>query len=260
MNSKGFVRDEMEGRPPDRGKQPLITEYLRPRTTLVPVGVGEGRPKEINGGHKERISDDLSNHRPAEKRSYSTVVGKAIPDVGQLPEPIHAGSLTKIIIPQDTYEERLLRFRFALIGRVNFRFISLDNIRKEAEKSWNLKGNVKMAPMGKGYILFQFDTEANMASMWRTSLTKVRGQIIRFQPWRPDFDVHTNNPSTKLMWIRFPDLPLKYWHERILLTMAKAVGRPVALDKHTRSAAMGTYACAQVEIEIGAKRLEDFRS
>ncbi|XP_042518589.1 ABC transporter C family member 3-like [Macadamia integrifolia] len=114
------VRDSTKGWPPDCGKQPLIIEYLRPRTAPVEIGVGEGQPKEINGGHKERISDDPSNHRPAEKRSYSTVVGKAIPNVGQLPEPIHAGLLTKIIIPQDAYEERLLRFRFTLIGRVIF--------------------------------------------------------------------------------------------------------------------------------------------
>ncbi|XP_042482127.1 uncharacterized protein LOC122062570 [Macadamia integrifolia] len=133
----------------------------------------------------------------------------------------------------------------------------MNDIRAEARASWNLKGGMKMAPMGKGYILFQFESEGDMATMWRRSLTRVGNQVIRFQPWKPDFDVHAKNIETKLVWIRFPNLPLKYWHEKILLTMAKAAGRPVALDRCTRTAAMGTFARVQVEIEIGVNRLEE---
>ncbi|XP_042490757.1 uncharacterized protein LOC122070600 [Macadamia integrifolia] len=135
----------------------------------------------------------------------------------------------------------------------------MDDIRKEAKENWNLKGGVKMAPMGKGYILFQFERDGDMAAMWRRSLTRIRGQVIRFQPWKADFDVHAKNVKTKLVWIKFPDLPLEYWHEKILLTMAKASGRPVELDRRTQSAAMGTFARVQVEVEIGATRLEEIQ-
>ncbi|XP_042487307.1 uncharacterized protein LOC122067525 [Macadamia integrifolia] len=60
-----------------------------------------------------------------------------------------------------------------------------------------------------------------------------------------------------MVWIRLPDLPLEYWHEKILLTLAKAVGRPMAIDKHTRAVLMGGYARIQVEVEVGSTRIDE---
>ncbi|XP_042489400.1 uncharacterized protein LOC122069452 [Macadamia integrifolia] len=92
--------------------------------------------------------------------------------------------------------------------------------------------------------------------MWRQSLTRVRGQVIMFQRWRPDFDVHVKNVTTKLVWIKFPNLPLEYWHQKILLTMAKAAWRTMALDRCSRSAAMGTFSRVQVEVKEAEVREE----
>ncbi|XP_042483490.1 uncharacterized protein LOC122063856 [Macadamia integrifolia] len=210
----------------------------------------------MNEGQSEGVRD---KQNLTGVRSYSSVVGRFFPDMELLPDLIHPRWCTKIIIPQDAYEERLLRFRFALIGRVNFRIISMNDICKEAVESWNLQGSVRMAPMGKGYILFQFEHEGDMAAMWRRSLTKVGGQVIRFQCWKLDFDVHANNISTKLVWIRFLDHPLEYWHEKILLSMAKAAGRLAALDRRTRTTALGSFARVQVEVEVEAKRVDEIQ-
>ncbi|XP_042482371.1 uncharacterized protein LOC122062796 [Macadamia integrifolia] len=94
--------------------------------------------------------------------------------------------------------------------------------------------------MGKGFTIFQFDSENDMASMWQRSLVKIGGQIILFQRWHPDFSIHENNKA--LVWVRFPDLPLEYWHEKVLLTMAKVAGRPVALNHSTKNVIYGNYA------------------
>ncbi|XP_042487533.1 uncharacterized protein LOC122067766 [Macadamia integrifolia] len=250
------------GWPPDRGRQALITDFLKPQ---VREKEGESLPEHPMNepfSAEQDVAEEGLPKVPAGdegRRSYSSVVGRALPDVDSLPDPIHAGTDTKIIVPQDAYEERLQGFRFALIGRANFKFISMDDIRKEARETWNLKGGVKMAPMGKGYILFKFEKEGDMAALWRRSLTRVTGHVLRFQRWKPDFDVHAKNINTKLVWIRFPDLPLEYWHEKILLTMAKAAGRPVALDRCTRAASMGSFARVQVEIEMGASRPEEIQ-
>ncbi|XP_042491261.1 uncharacterized protein LOC122071062 [Macadamia integrifolia] len=133
----------------------------------------------------------------------------------------------------------------------------MDDIRKVAAEGWHLKGRVALSPMGKGFILFQFELEGDMANIWRRNLIKVRSHFIRFQRWKLDFDVNEVHKPTKLVWIRFPDLPLEYWHEKILLSMAKGAGRPVALDKRTRSAAMGNFPRVQVEVVIGARRVEE---
>ncbi|XP_042483498.1 uncharacterized protein LOC122063871 [Macadamia integrifolia] len=120
-----------------------------------------------------------------------------------------------------------------------------------------LEGRVALSAMGKGFVLFQFEIESDMLLIWRRSSIKVGGQYVRFQKWRQDFNIHEKQIAIKMVWICFPDLPLEYWHEKIPLTMAKAVRRPMAIDKHTRTVLMGGFARIQVEMEIGSSRIEE---
>ncbi|XP_043700188.1 uncharacterized protein LOC122650888 [Telopea speciosissima] len=188
----------------------------------------------------------------AAPQSYAKAVGGHVwPDIDALPDPIHAGNITRIRIPQKDYEENRNRFRFALIGRVNFRLASLDALRKEAKVKWNLKQGVIMHPLGKGFVIFQFSFEGDMAEVWRRSPVRFNDQAIRFQRWKPDFNTHEQQVLTKLVWVRFPDLSLEYWHENVLLSMAKAVGKHVALDRRTRQGLLGHFARVLVEIDAG---------
>ncbi|XP_042481339.1 uncharacterized protein LOC122061879 [Macadamia integrifolia] len=246
-----------DGRLPERGKQLLITEFLRPACPSTPdvvTAVEQGEERE-----DERNNEDGQPVDRKTRKSYATVTKKTLPDVEDLPNPIRVGSLTRVVIPQEAYEEKLETFSFALIGKVNFRFVSMDDIRCEVVASWRLKGNVNLSPLGKGFILFRFEKEGDMASIWRRGPIKVGGQIIRFQRWRPDFNINDTYSHTKLVWIRFPELPMEYWHERILLTMAKVAGRPVALDNKTLKATMGNYARVLVEMELNGVRVEEMQ-
>ncbi|XP_042477728.1 uncharacterized protein LOC122059099 [Macadamia integrifolia] len=98
-----------------------------------------------------------------------------------------------------------------------------------------------------------------MSSMWKRGPVKVKGQVIRFQRWRPEFSIHDDHTQNKLVWIHYSELPMEYWHERILLSMAKAFGRPVEIDRRTRNATMGSYARILVEVELGGSRVEEIQ-
>ncbi|XP_042505496.1 uncharacterized protein LOC122082068 [Macadamia integrifolia] len=187
----------------------------------------------------------------APKRSYARVLGvSSWPAIDSFPELIQAGNICTIIIPQQDYEAKRHNFHFSLIGQVNFFLISLDALRMEAKEKRNLSQGVVMHPLGKGFVIFQFHCEGDKAEVWRRSPLKIGGQLIRFQHWKPDFNIHEKQIFTKIVWIRFPDLPLEYWHENVLLSIVKAVRRPVALDRRTRQGIMGYLARVLVEIDI----------
>ncbi|XP_042490059.1 uncharacterized protein LOC122070022 [Macadamia integrifolia] len=116
-----------------------------------------------------------------------------------------------------------------------------------------------MHPLGKRYVIFQFQCEGNKAAVWRRSPLRVGDQVIRFQHWKPDFNIHEKQFFTKLVWISFLDLPLEYWHENVLLSIAKAVGCPAALDRRTRQGLLGYFTRVLVEIDISdlAVRVEE---
>ncbi|XP_042488011.1 uncharacterized protein LOC122068210 [Macadamia integrifolia] len=213
------------GFPPDRGRQLQLTDFWKAQPPMEQAVLDGGKDPSF-----------------AANKSFASIVGsdteasaKVTAPADQIPHKSYANV--------EAYEDRLIKYRFALIGRINFRFLSLDDVRREARDSWKLKGKVKMIPMGKGFMIFQFESEHDMAQMLKRSPVKIGGQLVRFQRWRPDFSLHEKLINKVLVWVQFPDLPLEYWHEKVLLTMAKAVGRSIVL----------------VEMAVGVPRLEEIQ-
>ncbi|XP_042520831.1 uncharacterized protein LOC122094157 [Macadamia integrifolia] len=228
---------------------------------------GDMAVEDDDGGARESLDrgpdgppQDERHKDAGQRRTYAKALGfSSWPAIDTLPEPIQVGSKRRVMIPQRDYELKRQNFRFALIGRVNFRLISLDGLRAEAREKWNLSQGVLMHPLGKCYVIFQFQCEGDKAAVWRRSPFRIGDQVIRFQHWKPDFNIHEKQLLTKLVWIRFPDLPLEYWHENVLLSIAKAVGRPVSLDRRTRQGILGFFARVLVEVDISdlAERVEE---
>ncbi|XP_042479725.1 uncharacterized protein LOC122060675 [Macadamia integrifolia] len=262
MENTGERSSEKDGeicdRPSDRGKQRRITDFWRPEHYSLPPSVSEIDNVVSSGlAEKNHPMEEVING--GSKQSYAAAAKKTMPNIDDLPDPIHDGTFTKIIIPQEAYEEKLQSFSYALIGRVNFRFVSMDEVRTDAKNVWNLMGKVNLAPLGKGFILFRFEIEGDMASMWKRGPVKVKGQVIRFQLWRPEFSIHEDPIQTKLVWIRYPELPIEYWHEKILFSMAKASGRPEEVDRRTLHGIMGSYARVLVEVTMSGTRVEEIQ-
>ncbi|XP_043699902.1 uncharacterized protein LOC122650562 [Telopea speciosissima] len=156
--------------------------------------------------------------------------------------------MMRIKIPQLAYEEQMSKLKFSLIGRLNFRYLSMNDVRSFVKDSWVLLGTVELKTLGKGFILFIFDLESDMLMIWRRGPSRIGGQLLRFQRWSPDFKVDKQQMSHRLIWIRFPGLPQEYWHDDILFSIANAVGRPVAIDRKTKTLFYGH--CARVCVDV----------
>ena len=68
--------------------------------------------------------------------------------------------------------------------------------------------------------------------------------------WKPNFRPSQNPFSTMFVWVRFPELPVKYFHKLALFDIAKLVGLPVKVDFATDSVSRARYARVCVEISL----------
>ncbi|XP_043694311.1 TMV resistance protein N-like [Telopea speciosissima] len=191
------------------GKQLYIVDFFKPvaRGDAVVKRAGE----IVSGGA-------LGHSRPVGTKSYARAVGGTLPAIDELPDPIKTGNSTKVVIPQEAYKKELLGFKTALVGRTNFRFITLDGIRAASRSSWRLEVGEVLSPLGKGFFLSRFEKEEDMAAIWKRGTVRVGSQTITFQRWKQRFTVNDRSKSSKLVWIRFPDLLLEYWNEKLLLS------------------------------------------
>ncbi|KAJ8421923.1 hypothetical protein Cgig2_025978 [Carnegiea gigantea] len=68
--------------------------------------------------------------------------------------------------------------------------------------------------------------------------------------WNPDMDLHTEAIKSLPLWIRLPDLDLKYWGMESLSKIGSLIGIPLKTDCYTKERTMIKYARLMIEVPI----------
>ena len=62
------------------------------------------------------------------------------------------------------------------------------------------------------------------------------------QKWTSNLDLNNDFLTQAPVWIRFPELPLEYWHEDVLVGIANSFGELLSIDLVTGAKKRLTYA------------------
>ncbi|KAJ4973848.1 hypothetical protein NE237_007022 [Protea cynaroides] len=111
---------------------------------LLKSGKGEG----LNGLNNVGEGSQLGG---VEGRSFAAVLqGNG---AASLQRPINDGGITRVMIPKEAYEKRLLMFQYSLIVRFDARGILMEDIEKEVKAQWS---NIKfeITSLGRGNPVF----------------------------------------------------------------------------------------------------------
>ncbi|XP_021774067.1 uncharacterized protein LOC110738017 [Chenopodium quinoa] len=68
--------------------------------------------------------------------------------------------------------------------------------------------------------------------------------------WEPGLDLSEDTILQIPVWVRFPDLNLKFWSQATLMKIAGLVGNPIKTDKATASKELLEYARVMVEVQV----------
>ncbi|KAF9598176.1 hypothetical protein IFM89_025793 [Coptis chinensis] len=97
--------------------------------------------------------------------------------------------------------------------------------------------------------MIRLTCEENLRNIWGGGPWKFGDQILRLSKWTPDFDPAVHRTSTVVVWVKFPKLGQQYWDYEILMSIARGLGNPVGVDKHTLNRDFGFFALVLVEID-----------
>ncbi|KAL7243796.1 hypothetical protein ACSBR1_016088 [Camellia fascicularis] len=68
--------------------------------------------------------------------------------------------------------------------------------------------------------------------------------------WEHDFKPSESGEVATALWVRFPQLPIEYYNEKVLFHVAKAIRKPLKVDLNTVMSARGRYARVCVEVNL----------
>lgn len=69
-------------------------------------------------------------------------------------------------------------------------------------------------------------------------------------PWFPDFDTNTMVVSKMPVWVRLHNLPLHFWHHKVLIAIGNTLGKCLKIDEHRLTKGIFTFAKICVEVDL----------
>ncbi|KAI0507490.1 hypothetical protein KFK09_013615 [Dendrobium nobile] len=119
-------------------------------------------------------------------------------------------------------------------------------------KTWNLKGALKMLSLSEGFFLFRFACAEDLETVWTRGVWFLLGKPFILQKWHPKFKPKRENFTTVLIWIKIHDLSLACWNSEGISRIASKVGIPIAADSLTTMKTRLTYARICVLVDCNA--------
>ncbi|KAL5723537.1 hypothetical protein ACHQM5_006925 [Ranunculus cassubicifolius] len=87
-------------------------------------------------------------------------------DASTLPDPIMVGNVPTITLPKVVVERGRRYCEFALIGRLDFKKVSLNRVRVIAADVWKPTKEWKVIPLGKGFFMLRLESKDDYVRIW----------------------------------------------------------------------------------------------
>ncbi|XP_028120276.1 uncharacterized protein LOC114317724 [Camellia sinensis] len=117
-------------------------------------------------------------------------------------------------------------------------------------KLWNPQADFETLDIGHGFFIVKFEMMEDYSKVYMGGPWVMMDRYVTVRKWQADFKSNEAEEDTTAIWVRFPNLPIEYYDEKVLYHISKALGKPLKIDINTAMAARGKYARVCIEIDL----------
>ncbi|KAL2937780.1 hypothetical protein RDABS01_021229 [Bienertia sinuspersici] len=160
-----------------------------------------------------------------------------------------------VTIDMDDIEDEITYWSSAMICFVLGANPPLPVMSGFCNRIWGKKGLDKVSMVGRGLFLVRFNTleQCHKALTGDPQFFDYKPLIMK--QWSPDIELHKENVKTVPIWIRMPNLDLKYWGQGCLHKLGDIIGTTLKVDNVTMNKDRLSYARILVEVELDKELL-----
>ena len=133
---------------------------------------------------------------------------------------------------------RLDQMRQCLVGRwgiFSAPLPELEYVRSWTCQNWEVKGKLKVAVLGRGLLLFDFDLPYEVERVLARGKISIKENFIILDKWNPEVGCSCKKSNADEAWVRVVGLPLHLWSFEVFKRIRDGCGGFVAVDEDTRS-------------------------
>ncbi|CAN1805117.1 hypothetical protein LINPERHAP1_LOCUS24142 [Linum perenne] len=115
---------------------------------------------------------------------------------------------------------------------------------------WKPTGAMQVVDLDKDCFLVKFGNDQDYFRALTGGPWMILEHYLIVQQWDPTFRVSDKLPAKMVVWVRFPHLPILFYHPQILTALGNLIGKTIRIDSPTQNADRGKFARMAVEIDI----------
>ncbi|XP_057416051.1 uncharacterized protein LOC130710717 [Lotus japonicus] len=171
--------------------------------------------------------------------------------------------LPKIVTEASVVEEMSAPWKEALVVTLLGKSLGYRTMKLKLGNIWRLAGDFDMIDVGNGFYMIKFDRKEDREHVINGGPWMVFDHYLAVSTWSPKFISPATKVTRTLAWVRIPGLNVVFYDESYLLSIARAIGKPIKVDRNTLMAYRGRFARICVELDltlpvVGKVCIEDY--
>lgn len=144
-------------------------------------------------------------------------------------------------------------FKFAVVAKCSYGRPSIPEIRSFLTQKFQFKSACVISRLNVRHLLIRLSCEEDVLQLMIQKHIYIRGFLLRFFRWSRNFS-YDSDPSTVPAWIGFPELPVHFFHESMLRSIAGNIGYVLRIHDSTLALTDTSEAVVCVDLDLGTPR------
>ncbi|CAN1176737.1 hypothetical protein LINPERHAP2_LOCUS32704 [Linum perenne] len=115
---------------------------------------------------------------------------------------------------------------------------------------WKPMGNIHIVDLDKNYFMVKFANDQDYFKALTGGPWMILDHYLIVHQWDHSFRVSNDLPKKMVAWVRFPHLPIHFYHVEVLTSLGNLVGKTIKIDFNTQRAERGKFSRIAIELDL----------
>ncbi|CAN1750211.1 hypothetical protein LINPERHAP1_LOCUS3969 [Linum perenne] len=111
-------------------------------------------------------------------------------------------------------------------------------------------GQLHIVDLDKNCFMVKFANDQDYFKALMGGSWMILDHYLIVHQWDPYFRVSDDLPKKMVAWVRFPHLPIHFYHAQVLTSLSNLVGKTIKIEFNTQRVERGKFARIAVELDL----------
>jgi len=124
---------------------------------------------------------------------------------------------------------------------------------------WKIQTDLELVDLGNDFFLAKFTNEVDKEHALYNGHWMIAGHYLIVRTWHPNFNPYEAKIDKVAIWVRLPDLAMKYYDTSVSWIIRNKIGKTLKVDIATLISIRGNYIRIYVEVNLTKPLLAKFK-